>query len=71
VEQTGANEAEYLRVLANVAAKKEKSTDQIMNNNQESEEQTDNAEHDPLLSKTEWFFSLLLCKLRLKKYKKN
>ena len=53
MEQTGANEAEYLRVLANVAAKKEKSTDQIMNNNQESEEQTDNAEHDPLLSKTE------------------
>jgi hypothetical protein len=49
VEQTGAAEAEHLRLLASAVSKKVKSTDQKLADNKDDELLSDNAENDPLI----------------------
>jgi len=49
VDQTGAGEVEHLRMLANAASKKVKSTDQPLGDHQDDELTLETEENDPLI----------------------
>jgi len=49
VEQTGAAEAEHLRLLANIASTKVKANDQKLMDNKDDELPSDSGENDPLI----------------------